>query len=121
MTLLKSINLAVAFFLELTALGAFAYWGFQVGGDTILPFVLGIGTPVLGAVIWGIFAAPKSSRRLRGSAYLIFKVAFFAVAILALIVANSPILALILAVIFVINTLLIAVWHQEESVDAEHG
>ncbi len=111
---MKAANLALAFVLELTALGAFAYWGFVTGDSTLIKLILGIGAPVIAAVVWGIFAAPKSERRLKGSAYLIFKVAFFALAILALMAAGSVTLGVVFAVVFAINTALLYAWHQDE-------
>ena len=75
--------------------------------------MLGLGTPILAIVLWGVFAAPRSERRLQGSAYLVFKVIFFALAILALVAAGSVTLGFDFCLVFVINTLLIAVWHQD--------
>jgi hypothetical protein len=118
MSLLKNANLGLAFLLELVALGSFAYWGFNASGSSVLNIVLGVGTPILAIVLWGVFAAPRSERRLRGSAYLAFKVVFFALAILALIAAGSITLGLIFAVVFVINTGLAYVWQQEDAAAA---
>ena len=109
---LKMINLALAFFLELAMLGAFAYWGFQTGKTTLVKFGLGIGLPLLAAVIWGVFMAPNSSTRLQGAAYLALKVALFALASAALYAAGSRSAAILLAVVFAVNTLLLYVWKQ---------
>ena len=95
MALLKNTNLGLAFLLELVAIAAFAYWGFNITDSTVLMIVLGVGTPILAIVLWGIFAAPKSERRLEGTAYLVFKVVFFVLAILALIVAGSDTLGIL--------------------------
>jgi Protein of unknown function (DUF2568) len=40
-------------------LAALAYWGFTVG-DGIGAWVLGIGAPLLAAVVWGAWVAPKA-------------------------------------------------------------
>ncbi|HVU11634.1 MAG TPA: YrdB family protein [Phototrophicaceae bacterium] len=117
MSLLKNANLGLAFLLELTALGAFAFWGFVTGsGNTILMLILGIGTPVVGAAIWGIFAAPMSERRLSGLTLIVFKLVFFGIAALALLLAGSIPLAVIFAVLVAINTLLAYAWDQENVV-----
>ena len=110
---LKMANLALAFLLELAALVAFAYWGFQAGGGGLLRWVLGIGTPILAAVLWGIWEAPKSARRLRGVPYLIFKIAFFALAAVALLMADRAVWGLALAVLTAINIGLGYLWEQE--------
>lgn len=112
LTAFKMANLALAFFLELAALVAFAYWGFSSGDGGLPSWLLGVGALVLAAVLWGIFAAPRSSRRLRGAAYLIFKIAFFALATLALFAANQSIVAIGLAVLTAINIGLGYLWQQ---------
>ncbi len=115
MALLQNANLGLAFLLELVAIASFAYWGFNASDSTVLKLVLGLGTPILAIVLWGIFAAPQSERRLQGSAYLIFKVIFFALAILALFAAGSLTLGFVFGVAFVINTVLAYAWHQEDA------
>lgn len=79
-------------------LAAFAYWGFQATDSTALNVVLGIGTPLLAAVAWGIFLAPKRRVTLPFGARAVFEMVIFAAAALALWSAGSPILAIILAV-----------------------
>ena len=108
--ILKSINLALAFLLELAMLAAYAYWGFHVGNTAILKAVLGIGLPLLVAVIWSLFMAPRSPKRLQGAAYLALKVVLFGLAIAALIVVGNRASGIVLAAVFVINTILLYVW-----------
>lgn len=110
---LKTINLGVAFLLELAMLAALAYWGLQT--DTSLPvrIVLGIGAPLLAALIWARFMAPKSARRLTGVSYLLLKLILFGLATIGLAVAGQPTLAIVFAVVTVINQLLLIVWKQE--------
>ena len=115
MALLQNVNLGLSFLLELIAVASFAYWGFNATDSTVLKFVLGLGAAILTIVVWGIFAAPKSERRLKGSALLIFKAAFFALAALALVAAGSGTLGLIVAIACAINLVLIEVWHQENA------
>ena len=116
MAALQAANLALAFLLELAALAAFAYWGFNTGDSTLVHVVLGIGVPVLGAVLWGIFAAPKSTRRLQGIAYWAFKVAFFALASAALVAAGQVTLGVLLGAVAAVNLILARVWGQSELV-----
>lgn len=107
---LKSINLGLAFFLELAMLAAFAFWGFQTGKIPIMKFLLGIGIPLVVAVIWGIFMAPKSSMQLQGAAYFAVKLMLFSMAAVALYATGRHGLGIALAVAFVINTVLLYVW-----------
>lgn len=57
---LRWANLTLAFVLELCALVALGYWGFWAGGGLLAKAALGIGAPILAAVMWGIFAAPRA-------------------------------------------------------------
>jgi hypothetical protein len=109
---MMAANLALAFLLELAMLVAFGYWGFQTGETTMARIGLGLGLPLLAAVLWGIFMAPSSSRRLQGAAYLAVKVMLFGLAAAALILAGRPALGIMLSVAFVINTILLHVWRQ---------
>lgn len=56
---LKTINLGFHFLLELAALGALAYWGFATSEGWLMKIMLGVGAPLLGAVIWGVFRVPN--------------------------------------------------------------
>ncbi len=112
LTVLKYLNLALAFFLELAMLAAFALWGFHTGQSTILKIGLGIGIPFLVALIWGLFMAPNSSMRLHGAAYLALKLGLFGLAVTALITTDNNALGIVLLAIFVINTILLYVWKQ---------
>jgi Na+-translocating ferredoxin:NAD+ oxidoreductase RnfD subunit len=111
-TILKSINLALAFLLELALLAAFAYWGFQSGNSTLVKILLGIGLPLLVALIWGALMAPNSPRRLQGGAYLALKALLFGLGVAALMSAGRTMLGVLFAVVVVINTILLYVWQQ---------
>ncbi len=112
MTIAKYANLALSFLLELCMLAAFGYWGLKTGSDGLTQVVLGIGTPLLVAVIWGIFLAPASSRRLRNPLRLVLEATIFGVAILALHAAGQSSLASLLGIVYVINKALQFVWRQ---------
>jgi hypothetical protein len=110
LSVLKTFNLALAFFLELAMLAAFAYWGFYNGQSTIVKIGLGIGIPLLVAVIWGLFMAPNSSTRLQGAAYLALKFVLFGLAVAALIRTSNDTLGIVLGGVVVINTILLYAW-----------
>jgi hypothetical protein len=111
--MLKSINLGVAFVLELCLLVAFAYLGFQLGATPLVKVVLAIGAAVLVALIWGRYMAPKSETRLTGAAYLALKFVLFGLAALGLAIFGQGTLAIIFAVVSLINQVLLLVWQQE--------
>ncbi|AVR00895.1 hypothetical protein OBCHQ24_18450 [Oceanobacillus iheyensis] len=49
------LNVMLRFLLEILTLLAIGFWGFQRGSGTITSFLLGIGVPLIIAVIWGVF------------------------------------------------------------------
>jgi hypothetical protein len=110
---LKTINLGVAFLLELAMLAALAYWGLQTNTSLALRIVLGIGAPLLAALIWSRFMAPRSTTRLTGLPYYLLKLILFGLAAIVLAVAGQPTLAVVFAVVAAINQLLLLVWKQE--------
>ncbi len=112
MTALKNANLVVAFVLELCALAALAYWGFNTGEGTQTHLVLGIGAPLIVAAVWGLFLAPRAVRPIAPLANLVLKLIVFGAASLALAVSGQLTLSQILAVVAAINLSLAWVWKQ---------
>ncbi len=113
MYLLKNANLGLSFLLELCALAAFAYWGFQASSNLLVKILLALAAALLSSMVWGLLAAPRAPRRLKGWQLLVFKLLFFALAAAALLVTGQPALAVILAVLVVINLGLGYVWGQK--------
>jgi hypothetical protein len=95
-------NESFAFVLEIAALAALGWRGFA--HDGFIRVVLGLGTPLLAAVIWGLFAAPKATVRLPLPAVLAVKAVVFGAAALALYAVGHPVLAAVFAVVVVLNT-----------------
>ena len=60
------LNLALRFLLEVAALVAIGYWGFSQHTG-IWRFIIGLGGPVIAAVMWGTFAVPDDPSRFVGS------------------------------------------------------
>lgn len=65
MEIIKPANLALRFLLELCILVALGYWGFKTRAGWAVKIGLGIGGPLVVAVVWEIFLAPNSSIRLQ--------------------------------------------------------
>ena len=110
--LIKGANLALRFLLELCALGALGYWGFKTGNETITKNGLGIGTPLVAAVVWGTFVSPQAPVQLPGPLSLILQVLVFASAAAGLVATSHRTLAMVFVVIVVINAVLMYVWGQ---------
>ncbi len=112
--LAKGGNLALAFFLELGTLVAWGYWGFTTGSNLWMKGVSGLGIPLLLIIIWMCYGAPRARWYLNGPWRLLLKIFFFGSAAVALYLANQPIWAIIFAALFLINTLLGAIWKQDQ-------
>ncbi len=97
-------NEVLAFLVELVALGALCYWGFVVGPGVVVKVVLGLGAPVLAAVVWGLFAAPRARVKLPLAGVLAVKAVVFGAAAVALWAAGQPVPGVVFAVLAVANT-----------------
>jgi hypothetical protein len=112
MELLKNINLALAFLLELCMLAALGYWGFTLDQGLAIRAIAGLGAPIVAAVIWGIWMAPQASRPLSPLPHFLLEVVIFGLAIAALYLAGRPRLALAFGIVYAINVMLRYVWRQ---------
>jgi uncharacterized protein DUF2568 len=101
-------NLAVRFLLELGVLAALAFGGAQVGQGLAMKIGLGVGAPVLAAVVWGAFVAPRAAKRLPDPWRLLPEAAVFGAAAVALALAGHATLAWALAIAAALNRALIA-------------
>ncbi|RSK25922.1 DUF2568 domain-containing protein [Bacillus sp. HMF5848] len=106
------LNLTLRFLLELFALTALGYWGFQIGQSPISKVTLAIVFPVLVAVVWGTFGSPAAPFRLSGSARLLLEITINGLATIGLYITGHPLLASIFAVVVVINRVLMHIWEQ---------
>lgn len=105
--IIKGVNLALAFFLELGVLAALAYWGAFAGQGALGKIGLGIGAPALAAVVWALFGAPRAKWHLYGPWRLILQVVFFGSAALALLSAGQRFPGEVFALLVVLNLALI--------------
>jgi hypothetical protein len=105
--LIKGANLALRFLLELSALGALGYWGFKTGSGAIAKAGLGLGAPLVAAVLWGTFVSPRAPVQLPGLLALIVQALVFGSAAAGLVATGYRTMALVFVVIVVINAILI--------------
>ena len=97
-----SANDGLRFTLELAALTALAYWGFAEH-DGAVQWLLGLGAPLLAAVVWGAFVAPKASRPTTDPVRLLLELAVFGPAVVALWATGSHLLAFGFGVLVVLH------------------
>lgn len=110
MVAVKMANLGLRLLVELGALVAVGYWGFHTGGAIATKIGLGLGAPLLLAVVWGVVMAPTSSRRAPEPWYTVLEIIIFGLASVALVFAGQPILALVFGVVAAINAALCKLW-----------
>lgn len=101
----ESANVGLRFVLELAALAALAYWGVHTGRSLLGDVALGVGAPLAAAIVWGVWAAPKSERRLTGWSLTAVQLAVLLAGAAALVAAGHAVLGAIFAVVVVLNAL----------------
>ncbi len=99
MPLIKTADLALRFLRELCALAALGVWGFRTGDTTLTGATLGIGAPLVAAVAWGAFVAPRARVAAPAAVRLAVELAVFATAVAALLATGRSSLAWALAIV----------------------
>jgi hypothetical protein len=103
-----NVNDFVALIVEIAVLALLAAAGWQADASTLVRIVLAVGLPVIAAVLWGLFAAPRariSSPPLR----LATKVLVLGAGVVAGFLVLSLVLAVVVAAVVVVNTVLMYV------------
>ena len=106
------INIALRFILELCALASFAYWGFHISQSMPIKLLLGIGSPLLVIIIWGLFGSPAAPLPLKGFNRILLEMLIFGLAVFALFSSGKTNLGFIFAIIVIINRILLYIWDQ---------
>lgn len=112
MAIIKSSNLLVRFLLELGMLAAIGYWGFRTGSGAAMKVILGIGLPLLIAIVWGLFLSPKAAHPLKGISRELLELALFGSGAVALFASNLPVLGWVYTVLLILNKILLVIWKQ---------
>jgi Protein of unknown function (DUF2568) len=95
-------NLVIRFILEMMALFAMGYWGWQQRED-LVRYLLAVLVPLVAASLWGLFAVPGDASRsgsapvaVSGAVRLVVEVAFFTFGVFTAHQAVNPVLAVVL-------------------------
>jgi hypothetical protein len=102
----KVASLALRFLLELAALCALAYCGFHEF-DGAAALLAGIGAPLVAAVAWGAFVAPKRRVRRGEALRWLVELLVFGAAAAALIAAGAVVLGIAFAFVAVANGIVV--------------
>lgn len=105
------LNVALSFLLEVACLTSVGYWMYSLGSGWF-KWVLAVGGPLLLALFWGVFLAPESEYRLGMTAGVLLSTALFLFAAAALHWRGQTRLALVFAVVIILNRLLLVLWKQ---------
>lgn len=109
---MRSLNLVFRFVLELVVLVALFLWGVSVSDEPIPKVVLALAAPAVVIVIWGLFVAPRASRRLPDPQRLAVEIVVFGAGVLAFLAAGQPVLAILLAAAAALSLWLMFDWGQ---------
>ncbi|MBS4204142.1 YrdB family protein [Bacillus sp. FJAT-49754] len=106
------MNLFLRFLLELCALAVYGYWGFKTGNTGITKGILGIGTPLVIAIIWGLFGSPKATIPLSAPLHLLLEIFVFLIPVVLLFLLGTVGSAWIFGCIVILNRILMYFWDQ---------
>jgi hypothetical protein len=109
---MRSLNLAFRFVLELTVLVALFMAGMSLSSDLLIGTALGLGLALVAIAIWGLFVAPKASRRLEDPTRVVVELGVFGAGAIAFVVSGNLVLALLLAAAAIISVMLMFLWGQ---------
>ena len=111
MELLKSGNVLLRFLLELCVLAALAFWGATTRLRLPARIAIAIGLPLIVAVVWALVVSPGARIDL-GPLRLVVELAVFAAGVAALLARGRILPAVLLAILYLINKVLMTVWDQ---------
>jgi hypothetical protein len=114
----RTLNLGIAFLLELGLLAALAYWGYRLDASAAVRWLVAIGAPLALALVWSQIAAPNARRRLSRAPLLAFKLLVFTLGAALLYGTRQHAVAILLEATALVNLALDAAWRGLEKGDA---
>jgi len=109
---MRRLNLVLRFVLEMVVLVALFMWGMSLSDDLPVQLLAGLGAPALAMTLWGLFVAPKATRRLDDPSRLILELGVFGAGVLAFVLAGHLLLGILLGTAAVISLGLMFYWGQ---------
>lgn len=101
--MLKTINTALAFILELFGVLALAWWGINFFAGKLPKAVGAVLPPLAMILVWYFFCAPASPHRFLGLKLVVLKLFIFALVTAALAGCKQPAVAGVFATLVIIN------------------
>ncbi len=112
---MRSLNLVFRFVLEMLVLAVLFLLGLSISESLLFKVVLGLGMPAIVILVWGLFVAPKASRRLPDPARLVLEVVVWSLGAVGLALVAGPLPALLFGAAVAINLGLMFYWGQRGS------
>jgi len=106
---MRSAVLVFRFLLELCLLAALAYWGVRAGSGPLSSLLLGVGAPLVAAIAWGAFVAPRARFHLSPALLITVELVVFGAGALALWAVGLPVLAVCFGVAVLVQRVLLSV------------
>ncbi len=111
-SIIKAVNLALRFLLELCALAALGSWGWHVGTGRATKLGFAVGAPLIAAIVWGLFVAPGRPVDPSVPVRVVLELAVFGAAAAGLTAAGRFPLAAALLLVYAVNRILMVAWEQ---------
>lgn len=108
--MLKNLNLALRFLLELGSLISVGCWGYIQGSGKLHKIIFMILPMLVVALVWGVFGSPKAPFRLSTMMRTALLFVIYLLAILALVDTGKTTLAIIFTVAIIVNSVLMGIW-----------
>jgi hypothetical protein len=108
----QTANLLLRFILELCVLAVVGYWGFIAGNQMLMKWILGIGSPLIIAIVWGLMGAPKASIQVSVPFHFLLEVIVFGIPLILLIILGKINLAILYGTTVILNRIFMYVWNQ---------
>ncbi|AKU14790.1 YrdB family protein [Luteipulveratus mongoliensis] len=99
---MPSLSDVAMFLLELAVYVAVAWWAFNLTDTFLLGVVLALVAIAVMGTIWAAFGSPQARWPVYGFPRIMLELLWFGAGVLALFAAGTPIVAVILAVVFVV-------------------
>lgn len=110
--MLKNLNLALRFLLELGSLISVGRWGYIHGSGKFHKIIFMILPMLVVALVWGVFGSPKAPFRLSTMMRTALLFVIYLLATLALIDTGKTTMAIIFTVAIIVNSVLMGIWKQ---------
>ena len=109
---MKQLNLVFRFVLEMLVLVALFLFGLGLSGEAFIAVPLALMLPAAVMVVWGLFVAPRASRRLKDPVRLGVELVIWFVGVLAFAFVVGLFVAILFGLAVLINLALMFYWGQ---------